>query len=185
MYLAPKEIVDASVYIATSLDGFIARENGELDWLPLAGGSAGEDYGYETFIKTVDAVVMGRRTYEKVLTFGHWPFGQRSVVVLSSSPIEFPASVPSTVESMSGKPSDILARLEARGHRHVYVDGGATIQRFLEAGAIQRLIITRVPVLIGSGLPLFGRLPHDVRLKHVRTRDWPSGMVQSEYTVVS
>jgi riboflavin biosynthesis pyrimidine reductase len=84
---------------------------------------------------------------------------------------------------MSGDPADIVAALEARGHRHVYVDGGVTIQRFLQAGCIDRLIITRVPMLIGSGIPLFGSLQKDIRLKHIATRQFKSGLVQSEYAI--
>ena len=91
--------------------------------------------------------------------------------------------IPLPAERMSGEPADILSRLEARGIRHVYVDGGITIQRFLRAGLIQSLTITRVPVLIGSGIPLFGALPRDIVLKHVATRPYASGLVQSEYVV--
>jgi dihydrofolate reductase len=86
---------------------------------------------------------------------------------------------------MEGEPAEILARLADRGFRHAYVDGGITIQRFLRAGLIQRLVITRVPILIGAGIPLFGELPHDVALQHVETRHYPSGLVQSEYRVLS
>jgi dihydrofolate reductase len=86
---------------------------------------------------------------------------------------------------MSGAPAAIVSQLEARGIQHIYVDGGLTIQRFLQAGLIHRLIITRVPVLIGTGIPLFGPLQRDVSLKHVATRHFPSGLVQSEYAVAA
>jgi dihydrofolate reductase len=86
---------------------------------------------------------------------------------------------------MSGDPAGIVAKLAASGAHHLYVDGGITIQEFLRAGIVQRLIITRVPVLIGDGIPLFGSLPRDVRLQHVATRAYPSGLVQSEYSVVA
>jgi dihydrofolate reductase len=85
---------------------------------------------------------------------------------------------------MAGPPAEIAARLADLGATHVYVDGGLTIQDFLRAGLVQRLIITRVPVLIGEGIPLFGALPRDVRLRHVATRHYPSGLVQSEYVVI-
>jgi dihydrofolate reductase len=173
----------ASVFIATSLDGFIAREDGTLDWLPGADGSAVEEHGYETFMSTVDVIIMGRHTYEKVLTFGEWPFGKRQVVVLASRPA---AAAPSgaTVEVMNASPRMVVTRLEEQGVHHAYVDGGRTIQAFLVEGLIQRLIITRVPVLLGRGIPLFGPLSRDVALRHLRTRDFPSGLVQSEYEVV-
>lgn len=175
--------MNASVYIATSLDGFIARANGDLDWLPSPVGAGGEDYGYAAFMKTVDVIVMGRGTYEKVLTFGNWPY-EMPVVVLSSRHLTLPAQTAASIETMSGPPSDIVARLESRGLQHAYVDGGVTIQRFLEAGVIQRLIITQVPVLIGSGIPLFGPLTRDIPLHHVNSRAWANGLVQSEYQVL-
>ena len=170
----------ASVFCGTSLDGFIARLNDDLDFLD-EGGS--EPHGIEEFIGSVDVVVMGRRTYEKVLTFGEWPFGPMRVVVLSSTPVDL-AAAGGNVERMGGTPADVLAQLEASGSKHAYIDGGVTVQRFLSAGLIDRLIVTRVPVLIGEGIPLFGPLPRDVKLLHVATRTFKSGLVQSEYEIV-
>jgi dihydrofolate reductase len=171
----------ASVFIATSLDGFIARANGDLDWLPAGGG---EPHGYDEFMATVDALVIGRKTLETVLAFDSWPYGQKPVFVLSTRAL--PTVPPgAAVERQSGPPAAILAHVGARGIRHVYVDGGITIQRFLQAGLIQRLIITRIPVLLGSGIPLFGPVEHDILLRHVATRQFASGLVQSEYAVVT
>jgi dihydrofolate reductase len=168
----------ASVFIGMSVDGFIARANGDLDFLPPGGG---EPHGYDEFIATVDALVIGRNTFEIVLAFDTWPY-TKPVFVLSTRPL---ATAPSgaVVERMSGEPSDIVSQLAARGIRHIYVDGGITVQRFLRAGLIQRLIITRVPVLIGTGIPLFGAIEHDIALTHIITRAYPSGLVQSEYSV--
>jgi dihydrofolate reductase len=174
--------VTASVFIGTSVDGFIARKNDELDFLPEGGG---EPHGYNEFIASVDAIVIGRKTFEKVLTFGAWPYGEKRVVVLSSRPIDLSVVRGGVVEQMAGAPAEIVSQLAARGVHNLYIDGGVTIQRFLRAGMIQRVIITRVPVLIGEGVPLFGALPHDVRLRHVATRSYPSGLVQSEYEVAS
>jgi dihydrofolate reductase len=170
----------ASVFVGASVDGFIARPNGDLDWLPAGGGEA---HGYDEFIATVDTIVIGRKTFETVLAFEAWPYGDKRVVVLSSRPVDLSAAAArgGTVEHMGGSPSEIVARLAASGAQHLYVDGGITIQRFLRAKLIDRLVITRVPVLIGDGIPLFGSLPHDVRLRHVATRSYPSGLVQSEY----
>jgi dihydrofolate reductase len=171
----------ASVFIGMSVDGFIARTNGDLDFLPPGGG---EPHGYAEFMDTVDALVIGRNTFETVLAFDTWPYDKKPVFVLSTHQLA-PAPAGAVVEQMSGDPAEIVLRLDARGLRHVYVDGGITIQRFLRAGLIQRLIITRVPVLIGDGIPLFGMLPHDVRLGHIATRSYPSGLVQSEYLVAA
>ena len=174
-------LVKASVFVGTSLDGFIARVNGDLDFLPPGGG---EPHGYDEFIASVDALVIGRKTFETVLTFDTWPYGEKPVFVLSTRAL---ASAPAgaVVERMSGDPAEIVSKLDARGIRHVYVDGGITIQRFLQAGLIQRLIITRVPVLIGAGIPLFGAIPRDILLKHVGTRQYASGLVQSEYLITA
>ena len=173
--------VKASVFIATSLDGFIARANGDLDWLPPGGG---EEHGYDAFMATVDALVIGRKTFETVLTFDTWPYGEKPVYVLSTRSLA-PAHPGAVVERMSGAPAEIVSQLAARGVGHVYVDGGITIQRFLQAGLIQRLTITRIPVLLGTGIPLFGTLQHDIVLRHVATRQYASGLVQSDYEVVA
>src|ERR1700683_2181873 len=172
----------ASVFVGTSLDGFIARSNGDLDFLPPGGG---EPHGYDEFIASVDAIVIGRNTFETVLTLGPWPYGDKRVVILSSRPIDLSAAGGGIVEQMAGPPAQIVSRLAASGANHAYIDGGITIQRFLRAGLIQRLIITRVPVLIGDGIPLFGALPCDLRLIHVATQHYPSGLVKSEYRVAA
>jgi dihydrofolate reductase len=170
----------ASVFIGTSLDGFIARPNGDLDFLPPGGG---EPHGYNEFIASVDAIVIGRKTFETVLAMNPWPYGQKRVVVLSSSPVDLSKVVGGRVEHMAGPPAEIVSKLSSTGANHLYIDGGITIQQFLRAGLIQRLIITRVPVLIGAGIPLFGSLPHDIHLRHIATRQYPSGLVSSEYLI--
>jgi dihydrofolate reductase len=169
-----------SVFVGTSVDGFIARRNGDLDFLPADGG---EPHGYIEFMASVDALVIGRKTFETVVAYPTWPYGQKRVVVLSNRPVDFSGVRGGIVEQMARAPAEIMARLAASGVRHVYVDGGITIQGFLRAGLMQQLIITRVPVLIGQGIPLFGSLPRDVRLTHLATRCYPSGLVKSEYQV--
>ena len=171
-----------SVFIGTSVDGFIARPNGNLDFLPVGGG---EPHGYLEFMASVDALVIGRNTFETVLAFTTWPYGDKRVVVLSSRPLDFSAVRGGVVEQMAGTPAEIVSKLAASGAHHLYVDGGITIQRFLREGMVQRLIITRVPVLIGEGIPLFGTLPHDIRLRHVATQHYPSGLVKTEYEVAA
>ena len=169
-----------SVFVGCSVDGFIARANGGLDWLPAGGG---EPHGFDEFFAGVDTIVIGRKTFETVLGFGGWAYGRKRVVVLSSRPVDLSPVRGGVVEHMSGPADQIVSALEASGARDLYVDGGITIQGFLRAGLIDRLVITRVPVLIGEGIPLFGSLPHDVRLRHVATRSFSSGLVQSEYAV--
>jgi dihydrofolate reductase len=167
-----------SVFCGVSVDGFLARPNHALDFLD-AGGD--EPHGFEEFYGSVDVVVIGRKTFEIVLTFGKWFYGKKPVVVLSSRPLDFSAIKGGVVEQMKEEPPEIATQLKARGFKHVYIDGGITIQRFLSAGLIDRLVITRVPVLIGEGIPLFGPLPRDITLNHVATRCYHGGLVQSEY----
>lgn len=171
----------ASVFIGTSVDGFIARPNGALDFLPVGGG---EPHGYDEFMAGIDALVVGRNTFETVLAFPEWPYGKKRVVVLSSRPIDFSAvRGGGIVEQMSGAPAEIIAKLAASGAHNLYIDGGITIQRFLRAGLIDRLIITRVPVLIGEGIPLFAALPRDIKLRHIAMQSYASGLVKTEYRI--
>lgn len=173
--------VAVSVFIGTSVDGFIARPNGDLDFLPPGGG---EPHGYDEFMANIDALVIGRKTFETVLAYPAWPYGDKRVVILSSRPLDLSAARGGVVEQMAGPPAEIVSRLAAGGARHLYVDGGITIRGFLNAGLIQRFIITKVPVLIGDGIPLFGVLPRDIRLRHVATQAYPSGLVKTEYDVI-
>jgi dihydrofolate reductase len=177
---------ECAVFVGVSLDGFIARPNGDLDWLMGEGGGDSSEHGYNEFIAGIDAIVMGRKTFEKVLSFDKWYYGNKRVVVLSHQPLDLSVAQArgGVVEQMAGSPAEIVSKLDASGARHVYVDGGVTIQQFFRAGLIHRLIISRLPVLIGEGIPLFGSLLHDIRLTHVTTRTFPGGMVQSEYHVI-
>lgn len=174
-----------SVFIATSLDGFIARKNGELDWLDAANAAVpdGEDCGYHSFMQTVDALVMGRKTYEKVISFGEWPYGDKAVTVMSSNPITLPDDAPNTVRHSSEEPRVLCARLLREGVNHVYVDGGNTIQRFLADGLVDDIIITLIPTLLGEGIPLFGPLPTDTALMCVGVKAFEFGFVQVRYRV--
>ena len=172
--------IKASVFIATSLDGFIARPNGDLDWLTGAHSAPSEqDYGYQEFMDTVDTIVLGRNTFELVLTFNTWPYSGKKVVVLSSRLDAIPPHLADSVEWLSLPPRRLVERLAAQGATHLYVDGGKTIQGFLNAGLLNELIITRIPILIGTGIPLFGPLNHDIKLTHVATRQFENGFVQS------
>lgn len=168
-----------SVFCGVSVDGFLARPDDGLDFLD-AGGEA--PHGFDEFLATVDVVVIGRRTFDVVMKLGHLGlYGKKVVIVLGTSPIYFPPGKADGAQQMSGEPGEIVKQLDARGLKHAYVDGGITIQRFLAAGLIDHLVITRVPILIGSGIPLFGSLPRDIKLHHVATRSYEGGLVQSEY----
>lgn len=174
-----------SVFIATSLDGFIARENGGLDWLDAANKVVpkGEDCGYQNFFESVDVMVMGRKTYEKVLSFGIWPYEPKQVIVLSSNVVRIPEQQRSSVSFSSETPTELCDRLANEGAKRLYVDGGATIQRFLAEGLITDMTITVIPILLGSGIPLFGKLPRDIPLKPASVTHYDFGFVQTTYQV--
>lgn len=167
-----------SVFVGVSLDGFMARLDGAIDFLP----EEPEPHGYDEFFASVDALIWGRSTWDFVRSFDTWYHGDKPVFVLSSRDIgDTPEGA--VIEHMSGDIREIWSDLEGRGFQDIYVDGGAVIQQCLNAGLIQRLIVTRIPVLIGEGMPLFGAVDQDIVLKHVRTTDYPSGLVQSEYEI--
>jgi len=169
-----------SVFCGVSVDGFLARPDDTFDFL-LTGEQ--EPHGFEEFLAGVDVIVMGRRTFDVVQKSGHLAlYGNKPLMLLSTRPLDV-ASVQGPVKQMAGEPAGIARQLKARGFQHAYVDGGITIQRFLAAGCIDRLVITRVPVLIGVGIPLFGPLPRDISLRHVATRSYNGGLVQSEYEI--
>jgi dihydrofolate reductase/adenylate kinase family enzyme len=174
-----------SVFIATSLDGCIARSNGSIDWLEHANATvpAGEDCGYADFLRTVDAIVMGRATFDKVLSFPEWPYGSLPVYVLSTTLSGPPSGVPDAVQVLSATPHEVVERTEEAGHRHLYIDGGRTIQGFLKAGLITELTITVIPILLGSGLRLFGDGQADTNLRLLSSKAYPFGFVQSHYAV--
>ncbi|WP_256079127.1 dihydrofolate reductase family protein [Massilia sp. YIM B04103] len=177
----------ASVFVGCSLDGFIARPDGALDWLmgtPEAGNAPPPEHGYDAFMAGIDTVLMGRKTFETVLAMGIWPYAGKRVVVLSTTLAALPDSMAGKAELQRGPVAALAAQLAADGCQGLYVDGGATIQAFLRAGLIDEITISRLPVLIGAGITLFGALPHDVKLEHLRTKIYEGGMVQSAYRVL-
>jgi dihydrofolate reductase len=168
------------VYIAASLDGYIARKDGSIDWLTGIENPPGEDYGYAEFIKGIDAIVMGRNSFEKVLTFPEWPY-PKMVFVLSTKLNDIPAELKIRASIISGSPADVLNILSNKGYNNIYVDGGKTIQGFLQKDLIDDMIITRIPILIGNGIPLFGDLEKDLSFDQLSTNVYPNGLVKTHY----
>lgn len=154
-------------YIATSLDGYIARTNGDISWLDEIPNPENSDFGYSEFISNIDAIIMGRNTFEKVLEFDDWPYEQL-VFVLSNTLKKVPEYLIDRVEIVSGDLKTILEDLEKRELKNLYVDGGKTIQSFLKEDLIDEMIITTVPILLGDGIPLFGHLRRDLKFKCVK-----------------
>lgn len=169
-----------TVYIATSLDGFIARPDGDIDWLTSIDNPTRDDYGYSEFYSSVDAIVTGRGTFEKVLSFPSWPYDKK-VFVLSTTLKELPRQVRDKAALVSMNPKALLKHLSALGYKSLYVDGGKVIQSFLREDCIDELIITTIPILIGKGIPLFGEDDRDLAFTHLKTTTYPNGLVKNHY----
>ncbi len=177
-------MVSTHVFIAVSLDGYIARQDGDIDWL-LQRDDPTEDHGYIAFIADKEWIVMGRGSYEKVLTFKEWPY-DRPVLMLSRQLADTPVpkALKGKVQFSRHTPKDVLNDLAARNVQRVYLDGGQVIQSFLREGLVADIVITTVPVLLGSGKPLFGSLAQDINLTLLSSRSFPSGLVQSHYRLM-
>lgn len=172
----------AEVFIATSLDGYIARPDGDILWLTGLPAPPGEDFGYEAFMDGVGAMVMGRASFEKVLTFPDWPYPV-PVTVMSRTPeaVRVPEALRGRVRVTPAAPREVLQELGEGGVHRVYVDGGQVIRAFLREGLIRRITLTRVPLLLGEGLPLFGHGAGDIAAELIDARSWPNGFVQATY----
>ncbi len=177
-------MITGHVFISTSLDGFVAGPSGELDWL-MKQETEGEDHGYDAFMDTVDGLVMGRGSFQTVLTFAEWSYA-KPVVVMSRTLTQkdIPEAISDKVELTTLEPPQVMKMLDERGWRRVYVDGGKVVQSFIRAGLISDMILTRVPVLIGEGIPLFGPLDREIDFEHLDTRSFPSGLVTSRYRTI-
>lgn len=175
-----------SVFLGMSVDGFIARLDHDLSWLTGdadVGGAPddgeGGDFGFAEFVSGIDALVMGRSTYDVIAPMAEWPYQGRPVHVLSSSLAEGADARIVVHRSFD----EAVQALTDAGYRRVYVDGGRTVHQFLTAGLVDELTLSRVPVLIGTGHTPFGEFPADIPLEHVRTQAFSGGMVQSTYRV--
>jgi len=168
------------VYIATSLDGFIATEDGGIDWLMEIPNPDKNDYGYFEFMDGIDALVMGRNTFDKVLTFGEWHY-TKPVFVLSNSLAEIPENLIGKAEIVKGDIRGVIQNLNKQGYKNLYIDGGKVIQSFLKEDLIDELIISRVPVLLGEGIPLFGETNSLLKFNHIKTETFNNSLVKSCY----
>ena len=173
-------MITTHVYVGASLDGFIARRNGSFDWLSQFADQDAVD-AYKSFMDGIDVIVIGRGTFETVLDFPAWPY-ERPVVVLSRTMREVPQNLAENVSLARLGPKELLSELSEKEFRSAYIDGGKVIQSFLADDLIDELIIARVPVLLGDGIPLFGYLSHDLEFKHQRTATFSNGLIRSYYT---
>lgn len=168
------------VYIATSIDGFIAKKDGNIDWLLDIPNPSGSDYGYSEFMQRIDGIVMGRNTFEKVLEFNIWPYS-KMIFVLSNTLKSVPRHLDNRAEIVNGDLNSIIEKLNSRGFENLYIDGGKTIQSFLRNDMIDELIITRIPIVLGSGIPLFENNGIELEFRHVETKVYSDTLVKSRY----
>jgi dihydrofolate reductase len=168
------------VYIAASLDGFIATKDGGIEWMEDVPNPSGSDFGFSEFISRVNGILMGRATFEKVLSFNRWPY-EIPVIVLSDTLKEIPHGLKEKVQLTSGPLTHVLDTLHAQGFKNLYIDGGRVIQSFLREDLIDELIITRFPKLLGEGIPLFGELDRELHFSHLETEVIQNYLVKSRY----
>lgn len=174
-----------STFIATSIDGYIAKKNGDIDWLtkfnPPTGEDEDKDCGFSKFFSSVDVLVMGRNTYEVVSGFDTWPYQGKRVVVLSSTL----TSVCEQAELFNGDIAHLIENLHADGIKHIYIDGGATVSQFLDMGLVDQMIISLIPVVLGSGIPLFSKIHNDKWCRLISSIPFSNGLVQLQYEVIN
>lgn len=172
-----------SAFVAVSLDGYFCRGSAHDDWLQANG--ARTDYGFGRFLDGVDAILVGRRTFERLAGYRHWPYGRRRMFVMSSRYVDVPIDLVRFVEPTRLAPQAVLDRLLEEGHRHVFVDGGMAIQSVLKLGRLNDITVTRVPLILGEGLPLFAPGIGEHVLEHLASTAFSDGMVQSRYRIPS
>lgn len=169
------------VYIATSIDGYIADRNGGLEWLNIVPNPEHKDLGFTDFMNRIDALVMGRTTFETVVGFGgEWPYS-KPVFVLSTTMGKVPEAFKDKAEVVKGTPVKVTEQLNKRGFNRLYIDGGKTIQSFLREDMIDELIITRIPILLGGGFPLFADLPQEMEFEHLKSELLLNALTQDSY----
>jgi len=180
-----------SVYIATSADGYIATSDGGVDWLHTAGNLEAdmgtEDMGFNSFMHSVDCMIMGRKCMEMISSFNltaeQWPYGNIRIVVLSNTIKEAPENLKNKVELYSGDIYALMENLENLGCQHAYVDGGTVITSFINLKLINEMIITKAPILLGAGIPLFGKLNQKVKLTNSKALSFPNDFTQTTYSL--
>lgn len=175
-----------SVFIATSLDGFISRKDGSIDWLMRFNETvpAGEDCGYKEFMSSIDLIVMGRNTFEQVLTFGDWPYKGKNLVVLSSKLQVIPVHLKNMVTIENDNPKNLLIKFSGHGYKNIYLDGAITIQNFLQEGLVDELTLTTIPILLGEGKSLFGKIDKEIQLQLIESKPYSFGVVQTKYKII-
>ena len=168
-----------SVYIAISIDGYIARSDGNLDWLDRVGGFD-EDYGFQTLLDSIDAVILGRKTYEAAATVPDWPYKGKRIVILSNTL----KTVREGAEIFRGDITQLLSQLNSDGIKHIWIDGGLTISKFLNLQMVDSMTLSVIPVILGAGIPLYHAIDKELSCSLVSSQSYPSGLVQLKYEIL-
>ncbi len=180
-------MVKVSVYIGSILDGFIAREDGDIGWLDDANKNVtpGEDFGFHRFLESVDLIVMGRKTFEQVQALENWTYEDKKLIVLTSKRnLEIPEKLKRiATTSNTLNPTKLIKELSDQSINHIYIDGGLVIQEFLSAGLVDEITVTIVPIIIGRGISFSKLLPKDLHLDHLKTTVYEFGFVQNKYKI--
>jgi dihydrofolate reductase len=169
-----------SIYIATSIDGYIARIDGSLDWLDRVGGFD-EDYGFQKLLNNIDAVILGRHTYEVAASVIDWPYKGKRIVVLSNSL----KTVRKEAELFQGDLTQLISQLYSEGIKHIWIDGGATISQFLDLQMVDSMTLSVIPVILGAGIPLFRAIGKELSCRLISSQSYPSGLVQLNYEILN
>lgn len=184
--------MECSVFIATSVDGYIAESHGGLDWLHTAGNAQADmsdnpDMGFSAFMDSVDCMIIGRKTMEAIsamdLSPEDWPYDDAHIVVLSNTLKQPPKNLIGRVQMYCGGVPALIASLANQGYQHAYIDGGSVITLCLNLGLIQRMTITQAPVLLGEGIVLFGKITPAIKLENAQATAFANGFVQINYDV--
>ena len=174
-----------SVFIATSLDGYIAKPDGNIDWLmDKRYELEGEGFGYQELYDACDLLVMGRNSFEKVAGFDEWPYPGKRVIVLSRSSKSLSKLI-DDVELFNGSIAELTEMLTMQNSNHIYIDGGQVVQSFLKEGVVTDMTITTIPILLGDGIKLFGALSQEKHLKLLSAKGYDNGFVKSVYEVTN
>jgi len=170
-----------SIFIATSLDGYISNKNGGLDWLQSIPNPENDDMGFVEFTNRIDALVMGRTTFETVIGFDvPWPYN-KPVFVLSNKLKEIPKSHKDKAYLIKGTLTEILKQIHTKGHERLYIDGGTTIRNFLKEDLIDEMVLTKIPILLGGGSSLFAELPNELKFELIGTKTFLNQITQNHY----
>ncbi|RLV60001.1 dihydrofolate reductase [Parashewanella curva] len=169
------------VFIATSLDGYIADKNRSVDWLHTVPNPDNLDMGFDAHMERIDALIMGRNTMELVLSFDcDWPYN-KPVFVLSNTLEQIPSGYEDKIQLIKGELSEIIKQLKLKGYEDIYIDGGITIQQFLKQDLIDEMLITTIPIVLGGGIPLFAELAHPIEFRCVESIHFNNGVGQNRF----